>query len=190
MVQLHGSWCKLTLKPVPIVYGRWLWHGLLKCVSCSLLGSGRDANSAISWNFIHNLTCKNPRKLFIHASFFGPWDLHLLVWSELGRSRPFRPMRSYNAMVTGLRSSVRSGQNRPNFSNPYLSNRTWSFARVTHLDICDGPTYDKASGSTYRTWIPWDRRGPFVLIFVFWDLNRPLIGGSISDLAAQPLGLH
>ena len=31
--------------------------------------------------------------LFIHDNFFRPLDLHLLVWNELKRSRPFWPMR-------------------------------------------------------------------------------------------------
>jgi hypothetical protein len=43
---------------------------------------------------IHNLPCRAPCRLFIHELFFGPLDLHLLVWSELGPSPSFRPMRA------------------------------------------------------------------------------------------------
>jgi hypothetical protein len=41
--------------------------------------------------------------------FFGPLGLHLLAWSELERSPPFRPMSSYIAMVKGLHPCVWSG---------------------------------------------------------------------------------
>ena len=43
---------------------------------------------------------RNPYTLFIH--FFGPLDLHLRVWGELGRSPPFLPM-------TYLRASLHYG---------------------------------------------------------------------------------
>jgi len=37
--------------------------------------------------------CRNPCRLFIHDNFFGSLGLHFLVWSELGQSWPFQPMR-------------------------------------------------------------------------------------------------
>jgi len=43
--------------------------------------------------FFYSPTCRKSFKLFTHDSFLGPLGLHLLVWSELGRSKPFRPMR-------------------------------------------------------------------------------------------------
>jgi len=43
-------------------------------------------------NIIHTLPCMN--LCTTHDNFFVPLDLHLLVWSELGWSRPFRPIRS------------------------------------------------------------------------------------------------
>jgi hypothetical protein len=43
---------------------------------------------------IHSPPCRTPCKLFIHKVFFGPLGLHLHVWSELGRSPPFQPMRA------------------------------------------------------------------------------------------------
>ena len=40
------------------------------------------------------MPCRTPCRLFIHEVFTGPLGLHLNVWSELGRSPPFRPMRA------------------------------------------------------------------------------------------------
>ena len=53
-------------------------------------GGGPDANSGRPCTLIHSPPCR----LFIHELFFGPLGLHLLVWSELGRSPPFQPMRA------------------------------------------------------------------------------------------------
>jgi hypothetical protein len=53
-----------------------------------------NENSGRPWNLIHSLPCKTPCRLFIHEVFFGPLGLHLRVWSELGCSTPFRPMRA------------------------------------------------------------------------------------------------
>jgi len=39
-------------------------------------------------------SCRTSCKLFIHEVFFEPLGLHLRVWSELGRSPPFQPMRA------------------------------------------------------------------------------------------------
>ena len=55
---------------------------------------GLDANSGRPWNLIHSLSCRTSCRLFIHEVFFGPLGLHLGVWSELGRSLPFWPMRT------------------------------------------------------------------------------------------------
>jgi hypothetical protein len=127
-----------------------------------LLEVGLMQIHAHPWYIIHSLTCKNPCKLDIHASFFGPLRLHLPVWSELRRSRwPFRPIRSHSAMVTGLQSCVRSGLIRPDFSNPYLLNRTRSFTRAAlqhasifvrarlmmrHLGLHVGPGFPETVG--------------------------------------------
>ena len=46
------------------------------------------------WNLIHSPPCRTPCRCFIHEVFFGHLGLHLCVWSELGRSPPFRPMRA------------------------------------------------------------------------------------------------
>ena len=47
---------------------------------------------------IHNcfttMVCHAPCRLFIHKLFFGPLGLNLQVWSELGRSPPFWPLRA------------------------------------------------------------------------------------------------
>ena len=69
-------------------------HGLLEFVSGPPLGGGLDENSGRPWNLIHSPPCRTPCRLFIHEVFFGPLGLHLRVWSELGRSLPFRPMRA------------------------------------------------------------------------------------------------
>ena len=63
------------------------------CVSPPL-GGGLDENSRRPWNLIHSPPCRTQRRLLIHESFFGPLGSHLRVWSELGRSSPFRPMRA------------------------------------------------------------------------------------------------
>ena len=47
-----------------------------------------------SWNLIHSSPCRTPCRLFIHEVFFGPLGLHIRVWSALGWSPPFRPMRA------------------------------------------------------------------------------------------------
>ena len=68
--------------------------GLLKFASGPPLGIRPDENSGGPWNLIHSPPCRIPCRLFIHEVFFGPLGLHLRVWSELGRSPPFRPMRA------------------------------------------------------------------------------------------------
>ena len=81
-------------------------HGLLEFVSYPPLGGGLDANSGRSCTLIHNLPCRTSCRLFIHELFFGPLGLHLLVWSELGRSLPFRPMRALTLPWLGAFSLV------------------------------------------------------------------------------------
>jgi hypothetical protein len=61
-----------------------VWQNLYQALP---LRGGPAANSDKPWNFICHVD------LSIHEIFFGPLGLHILVWSELGRSRPFRPMR-------------------------------------------------------------------------------------------------
>ena len=65
-----------------------------------------DANSGRPCTLIHNMPCRTPCRLFIHELFFGPLGLHLLVWSELGRSLPFRPMRALTLPWLGASSLV------------------------------------------------------------------------------------
>ena len=87
-------------------------HGLPKFVSSPPLGGRPDKNSWRPWNLIHSPPCKIPcRRLLIHEVFFGPFGLHLCVWSELGWSLPFRPMRALRlqwlwafSLVTGYGS--------------------------------------------------------------------------------------
>ena len=69
-------------------------HGLLKFVSGAPLGGRPDKNSGRPWNLNHSLPCRTPCGLFIHEVLFGPLGLNLRVWSELGRSPPFCPMRA------------------------------------------------------------------------------------------------
>ena len=59
-----------------------------------LLRGGLDKNSGRPWSHIHSPLGRTPYRLFIHEVLFGPLGLHLRVWSELGRSLPFRPMRA------------------------------------------------------------------------------------------------
>ena len=65
-------------------------HSLPKFASSPPLGGRPDVNSGRPWNLIHSPPCR----LFIYEVFLGPLGLHLHVWSELGRSPPFRPMRA------------------------------------------------------------------------------------------------
>ena len=51
-------------------------------------------NSGRPWKLIHSPPYRTSCRLFIYEVFFGPLDLHLRVWSELGRSPPFWPMRA------------------------------------------------------------------------------------------------
>jgi hypothetical protein len=71
------------------------WHGLQEiCRKDYLFEVGlTQIPSSIPWNIIHSLPCRNRCRLFIHDHFHKPLGLHLLVWSEFGRSRPFQPMR-------------------------------------------------------------------------------------------------
>ena len=69
-------------------------HGLLKFALGPPLGGRPDVNSGRAWNLIHSLPCRTPCRFFIHEVFFGPLGLHLRMWSELGWSPPFRPMRA------------------------------------------------------------------------------------------------
>ena len=83
-----------VLKYVPLEKRKRKSHGLLEFASSPPLGGRSDANHGRPCTLIHNQPCRTPCRLFIHKLFFGPLGLHLLVWSELGRSPPFRPMRT------------------------------------------------------------------------------------------------
>ena len=69
------------------------WSAIICVKPTSWRWAWCNANSSRPWNVISGLLWRNPCKLFIHDNFFGPVDLHLLVRSELGQSRSFRPMR-------------------------------------------------------------------------------------------------
>ena len=77
------------------------FHGLPEFSSDPPLGGGPDANSGRPCTLIHSPPCRTPCRLFIHKLFFGPLGLHLLVWSELERSPPFRPMRALTLPWSG-----------------------------------------------------------------------------------------
>ena len=81
-------------------------HGHPKFASGPPLGGRPDVNSGRPWNLIHSPPCRTPCRLFIHEVFFGPLGLHLRVWSELGRSPPFRPMRAPKLDCNGHGPSV------------------------------------------------------------------------------------
>ena len=69
-------------------------HDLPEFSSDSPLEGGPDANSGRPCTLIHSPPCRTPCRLFIHGLSFEPLGLHLLVWSELRWSPPFRPMRA------------------------------------------------------------------------------------------------
>ena len=69
-------------------------NGHLKFASSPPLGCRPDENFGRPWNLIHSPPCRTPCRFFIHEVFFGPLGLHLRVWSQLGRSLPFQPMRA------------------------------------------------------------------------------------------------
>lgn len=46
------------------------------------------------WNIAHNMSCRKSCKMFIHNNSRGLLDLHLLVWSKLGRSPPLWPVNN------------------------------------------------------------------------------------------------
>ena len=81
-------------------------YGLPKFASSPPLGGRHDKNSGRQWNLIHSPSRRTPYRLFIHVVFFGPLGLHLRVWSELGRSLPFRPMRALRLQWTWAFSLV------------------------------------------------------------------------------------
>ena len=69
-------------------------HGLSEFSLGLPLGGGPDKIYGRPWNLIHSPPCRTPCRLYIHEVFFGPLGLHLCVWSELGRSPPFQPLRA------------------------------------------------------------------------------------------------
>ena len=72
----------------------WLIHGLPEFSSAPPLEGGLDGSFRWPWNLIRSPPSRTPCRLFIHEVFFGSLGLHLGVWSELGRSPPFWPMRA------------------------------------------------------------------------------------------------
>ena len=59
---------------------------------CHPPGGGPDANFGRPCTLIHNLPCRTPCRLFQPRTFL--WTFRSSPPSELGRSPPFRPMRS------------------------------------------------------------------------------------------------
>ena len=94
-----------------------------------------------SWNLIHSLPCRTSCKIFIHKVLFGPLGLHLHVWSELGRSPPFRPMRALRLMVAGLQSCVWIGPYMivasvpGDFEHKWSKSYSFQVRLVTYYDI-------------------------------------------------------
>ena len=60
----------------------------------------------LQYRLIHSRPCRIPCRVFIHKFFFEPLGLHLLVWSELGRSPHFQPMRALTLPWLGALSLV------------------------------------------------------------------------------------
>ena len=87
ILRLKSSLKSIMLKKIEKI------NGLPKLASCPPLGGRPDKNSGRPWNLIHSPPCRTPCRLFIHE-FFGPLGLQIRVWSELGQSPPFRPMRA------------------------------------------------------------------------------------------------
>ena len=85
------------------------WKKYYKIMVSRNLPRKVNENSGRPWNLIHSMPCKTPCRLSIHEIFFGPWGLHLRVWSELGRSTPFRPMRALRLQWSRAFSSVCDG---------------------------------------------------------------------------------
>ena len=83
--------------------GHWfLYEGctMLEITSCSWLmilggctqlplGGTLTQMPTRPWNNICSLPYRNWCRLFVHHDFFGPLDLHLLMWSEFGQYLPF-----------------------------------------------------------------------------------------------------
>jgi hypothetical protein len=81
-------------KVVQTIYIHWVWHGLPYICIMPILGGRHAANPNKSWNIIHILPCKNPRRIFIHNNLCGP--LHApspsSVNLSLGDLNLFHPM--------------------------------------------------------------------------------------------------
>jgi hypothetical protein len=45
-----------------------------------------------AWHMIHWMSCRSPRRLYIHLAFTYSIGLSSVVWSELGLAPPFPPM--------------------------------------------------------------------------------------------------
>ena len=88
-------WCLFVLEFVMQYVMKYVLKFVLLEISLGPpLGGGSDKKSGRPWNIIYSPPCRTPCRLSIHEVFFGPLGLYLRVWSELGRSLPFRPMRA------------------------------------------------------------------------------------------------
>jgi hypothetical protein len=87
-------WCLSVLKSILLEKIVKKGRDLPECSSGPPPRGGADANYGRPWNLIHSSLCRTPCRLFIHEVFFRPLSLHLHVWSELGRSLSFPPMRA------------------------------------------------------------------------------------------------
>jgi hypothetical protein len=89
------------------------------------LRGGPDEYSGRPCTLIHSPPCKTPCRLFIHKLSFGPSGLHLLVWSELGRCPPFRPMRALTLPWSRAFSLVCE-----------VALRLWNKERYSFIEFC------------------------------------------------------
>ena len=85
---------------------------------------------------IHDLPCRIPCRLLIHELLCGPWGLHLLVWSELGRSPPFWPIRALTLPWSWAFNLVWKGPNiwRPLMHSFYFKLATTIGVTKPHID--------------------------------------------------------
>ena len=100
-VNFEGPWMSSTDHTIVMVC--WDLH------QSYLLMVGPMQNSGKPYNIICSVLCRNTCRDFIHDNFFGTLGLRLLVWGELGRSRPFRSMRDLRMQWSRAFSLVWSG---------------------------------------------------------------------------------
>jgi hypothetical protein len=129
------------------------------------LGCGLNEIFKRPWNLIHNPPCRTPCRLFIHEFFLDLLDLHLRVWSGLGRSPPFRPTRALRWQRPWAFSRVcgvglgRSPPFQPTRALRWQRSR--AFSRVCEVDLDGLRPFDK------RELLDDNGHGPSV-VYVKW----------------------